>query len=236
MDRKNSNAVIVQVQDVGFTWNTKHDELLTKWKTYCQYYSKLHDLSAERFTKYHNWVGIPTKFLLSLIVVIEFHELSSQQCANNWNFYFNGFVALSSIGFETVRDFLAWSTRSTKHLAASATYDKLNMNIELELCHPFENRTNVRAFMRHVKATMQGLKESSPSIPNDIQNQYIENFNFDRENHSKELPEEKNNTNFEEIDSQESDLQDEFAAEMQRRLEIKQNKALEEYQLQRLND
>ena len=169
-----------------------------------------------------------------------------------------------------------------KHFAASAVYTKLAMNIDMEICHPREKRSNVRAFLRMVKTTLQDLKETVPDIPLRILNKYVEethakakaplslpplqsqqpnlqpqlpqqpqpqsqslqsqqhpntpqSANVAAQNYNQPTPLEQLRVipNIENDD--ETDIQDEFAAEVQKRLQIKKQNA-EEFQIQRMNE
>ena len=248
IDRKNSGTPSVHEQDVGFEWNDQHEELLRKWKDRSENYSQLHDWAGKRFSKFHTWLGLPTKLLLSLIATIEFSQLSNVD-SSGWSFYFNGFVAILSLGFETAQDYLGWSSRATKHFSAAAIYDKLALNIEMELCHPRTKRTNVRAFMRHAKTILQDLKETAPDIPFHMLNQYVEKIPVERTTTSRHVriplqispavpsvaPPAAEHQNLAPPVNPETDLQDEFALEMQRRIQEKKDK-LEQFQIQRFNE
>lgn len=168
------NHPTVRQEDLGFEWNDQHEDLLKKWQERSRHYGKLHNLSGKFFKKFHRWLGLPTKLFLSLIAAVEFSQLTNIG-QTDWSFYFNGFVALVALLMETAHEYLGWGPRSQKHFGSSTTYESLAMDIETELCHPREKRTNVRAFLRHAKSTLQGLSEATPDVPTFVLNHYVQN-------------------------------------------------------------
>jgi hypothetical protein len=259
--RRHSHTPSVHQQDLGFEWNENHEELVRKWQERSNHYSKLHNMAGKHFSTLNSWLGIPTKVCLSLIASIEFSQLTSVESAG-WSFYFNGVIALLTLALETVQDYLGFAPRSAKHYSAANIYDKLAMNIEMELCNPREKRVNVRAFMRHAKETLQDVKETSPDIPTSILDEYlrdmeqqpperfkinqmVRNVKKDTIDPVRKVPQVQNDANrtdtHEDQANQadptdpETDLQDEFDLEMQRKLQLKKEK-IEQYQIQRFNE
>lgn len=172
VDRRNSHTPSVHQQDVGYEWNDDHETLLKKWKDRSDHYIHLHSLAGKQFSKFHSWLGLPTKVLLSLIASIEFSQLSNES-NSGWTFYFNGVVALTALALEAAQDYLGLAPRASKHYSASNIYEKLAMSIEMEMCNPREKRVNVRAFLRRAKATLQNLKETAPDVPERILEAYL---------------------------------------------------------------
>lgn len=262
IERRHSRTPSVHQQDLGFEWNEKHEELVKKWQERSTHYSKLHNMAGKHFSTLNSWLGIPTKICLSLIASIEFSQLTNAESAG-WSFYFNGVIALLTLALETVQDYLGFAPRSAKHYSAANIYEKMSMNIEMELCNPCEKRVNVRAFMRHAKETLQDVKETAPDIPTSILDSYLKDMekqppesfkvkqmvrNIEQtslepmktnNNSVTSVPEvriEANGTvTHEDPTDPETDLQDEFDLEMQRKLQLKKEK-IEQYQLQRFND
>jgi hypothetical protein len=262
MERRHSRTPSVHQQDLGFEWNEKHEELVKKWQERSTHYTKLHNMAGKHYSTLNSWLGIPTKVCLSLIASIEFSQLTNVESAG-WSFYFNGVIALLTLALETVQDYLGFSPRSAKHYSAANIYEKLSMNIEMELCNPREKRVNVRAFMRHAKETLQGVKETAPDIPTsildgylkDMEQQHPESFKINQmvrnieptslgsiKPNNSSVPEVGIGVNGsdthedpKDLTDPETDLQDEFDLEMQRKLQLKKEK-IEQYQLQRFNE
>lgn len=259
--RRHSRTPSVHEQDLGFEWNDQHEELVKKWQERSEHYSKLHNMAGKQFSTLNSWLGLPTKLCLSLIASIEFSQLTNVESAG-WSFYFNGVVALLTLALETAQDYLGFAPRAAKHYSAANIYEKLAMNIEMELCNPREKRVNVRAFMRRAKQTLQDVKETAPDIPTRILDGYLKDmetqppasFKVTQMVRTSDQPPPVQNVvpsldpqvqevkiNMNGIDPQpgptdiENDLQDEFALEMQRKLQLKKEK-IEQYQLQRFNE
>jgi len=174
LDRRTSHTPSVHQQDVGYEWNDAHEQLCQKWKDRSDHYGHLHTLAGKQWAQFNAWLGLPTKVLLSLIASVEFSQLSNASNNASWTFYFNGLAALLTLALEGAQDYLGLGPRATKHFAAATIYEKLAMNIEIELCHPRNQRVNVRAFMRHAKITLQNLKETAPDIPSRILDAYLQ--------------------------------------------------------------
>jgi hypothetical protein len=247
--RKHNDSPSVHAEDIGFEWNTFHENLLKKWQERCEHYSKLHNLSGKYYDKLNTIISLPTKLLLTLIATIEFSQLSQVDSQSTWSFYFNGFIAILTLLIQQARDYLGWNARVTKHFNVANAYEKIGTNIEVELCNPVDKRINVRAFMRYCKNMLQNLKETSPSIPDKILDIYLNNID-DKKNAQKidmyvkklennNTPQQPTENNIAiQIESNDDDtnyIQNEFISEMQKKLDEKREK-LENFQLQRMNE
>lgn len=238
-----SGTPSVHEHDIGFEWNDEHENLLQKWRGRTSYYGKLHEMAGEMYEVWNSRISLPTKILFSVISLTEFSQLSNDgNDGNGWNFYFCAFVALIGLIFSIARDYLGWQQRALKHCNSSVAYDKLTMDIEMELCHAREKRTNVRAFMRNMKTRMQDLKETAPDVPPQIVDRYVTLL----ESMPKKIPpvvtvkiateipatatDEKNRES-----DHTTDIQDEFDDVMNKRIAAAKEK-IEEYQIQRLNE
>lgn len=247
--RKHNDSPSVHAGDLGFEWNDNHETLAKKWQERCEHYSKLHNMAGKLYERLNTFISLPTKLLLTLIATIEFSQLSQVDSGSTWSFYFNGFIAILTLLIQQARDYLGWSARVTKHFNVANSFEKLGTYIEVELCNPVDKRINVKAFMRYCKTTLQTLKEMSPSIPDTILDTYLKDIHHEDEKktinlHVRKLdplptvPEQtfvNINPDTNGPENVESDIQDEFAQEMQRKLQEKRQK-LENFQLERMNE
>lgn len=246
-EQKRSDTPSVHAGDLGFEWNDQHEELAKKWKDRCEQYSKLHNLAGKYYEKLNTIISLPTKLLLTLIATIEFSQLS-QVDQSTWSFYFNGFLAILTLLIQQARDYLGWNMRVTKHFNVANSFEKLATGIEVELCNTFDKRINVKAFMRYCKTNLQNLKENSPSIPDSVLEKYLKDMTNDEKKsvnlYVRKIEQQPTTqeqvvvpvndlTNNETND--ETDIQDEFALEMQKKLDEKRQK-LEKFQLERMNE
>lgn len=264
IERRNSHTPSVHQQDVGYEWNDDHETLLKKWKDRADHYGHLHSLAGKQFSKFNSWLGLPTKILLSAIASVEFSQLSGIS-NSEWTFYFNGLIALAALALETAQDYLGLAPRASKHYTASNIYEKLAMNIEMEMCNPREKRVNVRAFLRKAKTTLQDLKETAPDIPERILESYLKDLEQSEKAKISQyvrnvpgglpipttaepvgvsqplstvvvVPTVYSNPDIQKTPlDPETDLQDEFANAMQQRLQEKKTR-IEQLQMQRFNE
>lgn len=272
--RRNSRSVSVHEHDIGFEWNNQHENLLKLWGERSQYYSVMHDRAGKYYAKWNKWLRIPCKIILALVGSIQFAQLSNLDNVQ-WSSYLSGFLAIVGFMIEMGHEFLAFDITAAKHFSASMIYDKLYMDVSIELSHPASKRSNVRAFVRRIRQILSNTKGASPDIPIHILDKYMTEINnklllpnpieiFHDKNVdiktvqnipltdirvdvvNKDLPKieetlkveeilsstNNNNNNNDDDDQPISDIQDEFAAEMEKRLQSKKDK-IEEYQIKR---
>lgn len=281
--RRNSRSVSVHEHDIGFEWNTYHENLLKLWGERSQYYSVMHDRAGKYYSKWNKYLRIPCKVILALVGSIQFAQLSNLDNVQ-WSSYLSGFLAIVGFMIEMGHEFLGFDIVAAKHFSASMIYDKLYMDVSIELSHPAPKRSNVRAFVRRIRQILANTKGASPDIPIHILDKYMTEINnklllpnpieiyidtkpptlnsnihdkclsisVDNNLHKDMTTQSNLNVN---VDTNEdrtqpnmttikqsassitddqpiSDIQDEFAAEMEKRLQSKKDK-IEEYQMKR---
>jgi len=260
--RRNSRSVSVHEHDLGFEWNNQHENLLKLWGERSQYYSVMHDRAGKYYSKWNKYLRIPCKIILALVGSIQFAQLSNLDNVQ-WSSYLSGFLAIVGFMIEMGHEFLGFDIVAAKHFSASMIYDKLYMDVSIELSHPAPKRSNVRAFVRRIRQILANTKGASPDIPIHILDKYMTEINnklllpnpieiyIDTKPVLKNIvvttdkiqkdppPQHEPDTIHKDQSSQEvtdnqpiSDIQDEFAAEMEKRLQSKKDK-IEEYQMKR---
>jgi hypothetical protein len=160
-------------EDLTYTWNDSHEKLLKTWGERSHYYSIMHERAGKYYSKWHKWLGLPCKLVLGIVSSVEFAQLSNNPDNGSWSFFFVGFLSLLGLGIELSQEFFDYESRSTKHFLASVVYDKLNMDISVELSYPRNQRIGVKNFLKSVRKVLSDTKNTSPEIPNHILDKYI---------------------------------------------------------------
>jgi hypothetical protein len=249
LGRKYSHTPSLHEHDVGFTWNETHEKLLKQWGERSQYYSIMHDRAGKHYATLNKWIGLPCKIILVLIGSVEFSQTNKQE-DSTWSPYLTGFAAILGLVINLSQDFLGFGDRATKHFLSAVAFDKLHLDVSMELTHPKDKRTNVRSYMRSIRRNLCDIKDTSPDIPirildnymkeidktvllpteivihkEDVQSQPLPQIQSQPLNLSQSQPSPNDNVD---------DIQDEFAKEMERRLDALKSKS-NEHQLSRLN-
>jgi hypothetical protein len=174
-----SDTPSIHEEDQGYEWNTHHENLLKSWSEISKHYSVLHEHSGKFYSKIHTVLGLPSKIIFGVLSSIEFSQLSNDGDSNQWAKYVVGFMSLVGLCISLAQEFLAYESLSFKHFKMVSLYEKLYIDIQIELSYPVEKRINIKAFLRNIKNRLMDHKSISPSIPDHIVNKYIQNHEKD---------------------------------------------------------
>ena len=175
-NRKYSHTPSIHEHDIGFEWNDDHEQLIKKWQTRAECYADMHQMAGKYYLQLHRWIGVPCKLILFTVGSIQFAQLSNSN-DSEWSFYLTGFLAMAGFIIELGNSWLDFADMANKHFAASCIYDKLNMDIAMQLTHTREKRNNVKAFLRRARQILSDTKESVSEIPYHILDKFVHKQN-----------------------------------------------------------
>lgn len=186
--RRYSHTPSIHEHDSGFVWNHDHEELIKKFGEQAHNYSILHDRTAKYYDTLYKYMFIPSNVFMGVIGFIQFAQLSDTSSCTTWNYYLSGFLSALAVFLQILMYFLDFQTTVAKHNSVAVVYENLWMDISMELVHPKEKRTNVRAFFRKVRQTLIDTKKTSPDIPNAVLDKFVNSINKTEEDGSAILP------------------------------------------------
>ena len=174
LGRRYSHSLSIHEKDVGAEWNDNHEELARTWSQRSKDYSLLHDQAGKYYKTLDKMIGLPAKLIFLFVSSAQFGQLSDTQSSTAITYIV---LILGIIGFlvDMGQDWLDFGGISTKHFLASSVYDKLNMDILVELANPKNKRTNVRAFLRNARGILSDTKSTAPDIPDYVLEKYVNN-------------------------------------------------------------
>ena len=250
-DAANRVDVITEAQDIGFVWNEFQENNVKDWGELALYYSLMHRKAGQYYETWYNRIGLPVTVVTSVVAMLQFATISNT-CSgdgNNttdWVNILSGLLAVIAACLSGAHNFLGLHERFQQHFAAMAAYDALFMEVVEQLAYPRVRRYNVKAFIRYIKQTLRNLKKIAPDIPERL----LEDVDVVRKEHRpiqinpmrtttastdpvevvnaphvvipiQEEP--SGNDDDDGVQPAQDDLQDEFALEIKRRREMREN-------------
>lgn len=122
--------------------------------------SWLHTRSEKRYSYLNNFLAIPT-IVLSTITGAGSIGFGSMV---EVSYIMGGLSILVSI-ISTLNSYFAFAKRCEAHRITSVSYNKLYLQISIELSLPRKKRLNVKEFMKSVSEQIVRLNEIQPAVP-----------------------------------------------------------------------
>jgi hypothetical protein len=148
-------------------WNSQLEKIISDEGERALCYSWLHDKSEERYTRFNNYITLPT--IVGSTVAGTAAIGSKTLFGDSW--YGNLGIGILSLGvavFNTVATHFGWSSRADAHRVARIDYSKIHRFIMIELSLPREERTDASSMLKMVREQLDNLLATSPQIPNEI--------------------------------------------------------------------
>lgn len=122
--------------------------------------SWLHTRSEKRYTYLNNYLAIPAIVLSTITGAgsIGFGSIPDVS-------YIMGGVSIIVSIISTLNSYFAFAKRGEAHRITSVSYNKLYLQISIELSLPRKKRLNVKEFMKSVSEQIVRLNEIQPPIP-----------------------------------------------------------------------
>ncbi len=125
--------------------------------------SWLHTRSEKRYSYMNNFLAIPAIVLSTITGAgsIGFGAISDVS-------YIMGGISIVVSIISTLNSYFAFAKRGEAHRITSVSYNKLYLQISIELSLPRKKRLNVKEFMKSVSEQIVRLNEIQPPIPDNV--------------------------------------------------------------------
>jgi hypothetical protein len=173
-------------QIIEFKWTDSLENLLKSIGERCSCYSILHRNSEMKFSKYNNYLALPTSILSTITGALSIGSDSIFGPNEHASIYI-GMISLFTGIISTINSYYGYAKRSENHRLVSIQYNKLFNFINLELSLNRNERMNAKNMLKIIRLEIERLIETSPPIPKQI----IDDFNtkYKDENHVEKPPE-----------------------------------------------
>ena len=157
-------------------WSFEHDELLSSWSDKAACYTWMHDATQRKFRKINMRLGIPVIVLSTISGTANFGISTIFPVGFNYGNAVIGTLSLITGVISTISNFLGYAQSEEAHRIACVQWSKFKRTLETELSlHPNE-RKNPSEFIKYAKAELDRLMEQSPTIPQDIIDNFLKTF------------------------------------------------------------
>ena len=167
----NSSIIVKTIE-----WTIEHEGILIEWADKAMCFKWLHSKAHDHYSSLNTMYTIPVIVISTLTGTANFaQERVPVQYQNLFVMTVGGFNILAGI-ISTIQQFLKISQLNESHRVGGIAWDKFYRNIKIELAkHPHE-RKDVTKFIDFCKEEFDRLMETSPSIPEEIINQFKKTF------------------------------------------------------------
>ncbi len=178
-DENNKNNKNQENEDVDKKWSPQQEEILKQWAEISKSYRWLHDRSYGKFKWQNFWFSIPVIVLSNLTGIANFAQNSIPDEVEYKKYVplGIGFINILAGIITTIYQFLKVAELVEGHRAASLSYSKFSRDITVQLALPYnERKYHGKDFLTMKKDEFDGLLEKGPTIPNNIVQEYAEEF------------------------------------------------------------
>jgi hypothetical protein len=163
-------------------WSEENETILVEWCDIAQCYKWLYTRSHTKFASMHAWFTIPTIIFSTVSGTASFAQASLPQEYQNYATLAIGSINIFIGIFATVQQYLKISELNESHRVSAISWDKFARNIRIELAKTPDERTDAGHFIKVCRQEFDRLMETSPTIPDNIVNEFIDKFRGNTEN------------------------------------------------------
>jgi hypothetical protein len=158
-------------EHINLLWDTHSENILKNWGEISEVYSYLHKASHLKFRKYNLAFVVPQIILSTLtgfcsLSLSSFNLNESQKNISQVSIN----ILVGVLG--TLLSILKYTQLSEQHLQACQSFEKLHLDIQVELGLPKMNRKPIEPFLRMCKQRFEALVEGSPIVQKDVINKF----------------------------------------------------------------
>lgn len=166
-----NNGIINTVE-----WSPEHEKILIEWADKAMCFRWLHSKSNAMYSSLNAWYTIPVIVISTLTGTANFaQERVPVAYQNYFVMIVGGFNILAGI-ITTIQQFLKITQLNEAHRVSGIAWDKFYRNIKIEIAkHPSE-RIEPKQMLKMSKEEFDRLMETSPSIPQEIINEFKDKF------------------------------------------------------------
>jgi hypothetical protein len=157
-------------------WTIEHEGILVEWADKAMCFKWLHSKSHEHYASLNTMYTIPVIIISTLTGTANFaQERVPLEYQNLFVMIVGGFNILAGI-ISTIQQFLKISQLNESHRVGGIAWDKFYRNIKIEIAKHPQERKDVTKFIDFCKEEYDRLMETSPSIPNNIIEEFKKTF------------------------------------------------------------
>ena len=164
------------------SWSEENETILVEWCDIAQCYKWLYTRSHTKFSSMHAWFTIPTIIFSTISGTASFAQASLPQEYQNYATLAIGSINIFIGIFATVQQYLKISELNESHRVSAISWDKFSRNIRIELAKTPDERTDAGHFIKVCRQEFDRLMETSPTIPDNIVNEFIGKFRGSTDN------------------------------------------------------
>ena len=148
-------------------WNSQIERIIAEEGERALCYSWLHAKSEKQYSKYNNYITLPT---IVLSTIAGTASIGSQALFNNptASSIGVGIISLTVGILNTVSTHFGWAKRAESHRISGVTYSKIHRFIVIELSLPRSERMAAHDMLKVVREQLDRLQETSPQVPDTI--------------------------------------------------------------------
>jgi hypothetical protein len=162
-------------QQPDISWNDQIEDLFRQTAEKSNALSMLHSSATQKFQRINTALNIP---VIILSTIVGATSMSSTVIFGGWEYgsVIIGVISLFSGILKTVDSYFNYGQLLERHRVTSISYKKLYKILSFELSLPRHQRTNLKTFMKFIKAEMDRLLEQSPELPNDVVDEFNKRY------------------------------------------------------------
>ena len=194
MDKNTSEtSSVIEIKDESVTskkklppskWESEEEQLLKEWAEKAMCYKWLHNKSKQKYGKINIKVTIPVIILSTITGTANFAQSRLPESYQAGAAMVVGTMNLIAGIISTIAQYFKISELNEGHRIAALAWDKFSRNLKIQLSKKPMNRENANSLMRYAKDEFDRLMEISPTIPDEIIDQFKitfkETYSLDR--------------------------------------------------------
>ena len=154
-------------------WTPDNEMILVEWCDIAKCYKWLHTKCHNKLSVLHAWFTIPTIVFSTISGTASFAQSSLPQSTQLYSPMVIGSINILIGIFTTIQQYLKISERNELHRVSGLLWDKFARNISIELAKAPDERIDAGHFIKSCRQEFDRLMETSPSISQNI----VDDFN-----------------------------------------------------------
>ena len=151
-------------------WTASLVDVLHKFERYCEGKAEAHNIAAESFMAWNQYISLPGIILEALGIGLVMEEFTG-----DGNVIVQIIASIALIGSTmmfSAKEFLRYETKATEHSNASTDYRRISRKIEAELARAPDDRDPADLFMSYIQQDITRTDTGSPMISEQILDTY----------------------------------------------------------------
>lgn len=161
--------------ETSLSWNDSIENILKSTGERAACYSILHRNAEMHFSKFNNYLALPTSILSTISGALSIGSNSIFGTDPMASVYI-GLISLFTGIISTVNNYYGYAKRAENHRLISISYNKLFNFINVELSLKRNERMPPKNMLKIIRLEIERLIETSPAIPKKIIEQFNEKY------------------------------------------------------------